>query len=148
MATFSNMNEGFYDNPTSRSPRTYRNHQPQLNRANSRPMDSAYGSMQGGMFANNNSYNNNNAQSLRYGGGHFAGPMQNGMQNGPVGNVHFPYDPAAAQTWNAGSNGIPNFGGGLGGPQDPSRSVRPSRGRGPVANVSGSPTPDELSLTL
>ncbi|KAK5949697.1 Peptidyl-prolyl cis-trans isomerase pin4 [Knufia fluminis] len=133
MATFSNMNEGYYDNPTSRSPRSYRNHQPQMNRANSRPMDSAYGSMQGAMYANNNSYNNNNntAQSLRYGGGPFAPPMQNGMQNG-MGNAHFPYDSAAAQTWNAGSNGIPSFNVGL---QDPSRSVRPSRGRGPVSNL-------------
>lgn len=134
MATFSNMNEGFYDNPTSRSPRSYRNHQPQMNRANGRPMDSAYGSMQGAMFANNSSYNNN--QSLRFGGGPFGPSMQNGMQSGPVGNAHFPYDSAAAQTWNAGSNGVPNFGMGLGGPQDPSRSVRPSRGRGPVSNVS------------
>ncbi|KAK5087618.1 Peptidyl-prolyl cis-trans isomerase pin4 [Exophiala xenobiotica] len=128
------MNEGFYDHPTSRSPRSYRNHQPQLNRANGRPMDSAYGSMQGAMYTNNTSYNNNNnnvGQSLRFGGGPF-GPS---MQNGPVGNVHFPYDSAAAQTWNAGSNGIPNFGTGFGGPQDPSRSVRPSRGRGPVSNL-------------
>ena len=97
-------------------------------------MDSAYGSMQGAMFANNSSYNNN--QSLRFGGGPFGPSMQNGMQSGPVGNAHFPYDSAAAQTWNAGSNGVPNFGMGLGGSQDPSRSVRPSRGRGPVSNVS------------
>ena len=135
MATFSNMNEGFYDERAARSPRSYRN-QPPMNRANSRPMDSAYGSMQGAMFANNNSFSNNNiGQNMRFNSGPFAPHMQNGMPNGPAGNVHFPYDSTAAQTWNAGSNGIPNFGVGLGGAQDPSRSVRPSRGRVGLSNV-------------
>ncbi|KAK6372648.1 Peptidyl-prolyl cis-trans isomerase pin4 [Lithohypha guttulata] len=134
MATFSNMNDGFYDDHPSRSPRSYRN--PQLNRANSRPMDSAYGSMQGAMFANNNSFSNNsNGQNLRFGVGPFGPHMRNGMPNGPVGSVNFPYDSAAAQTWNAGSNGLPNFGVGLGGHQDPSRSVRPSRGRVGLSNL-------------
>lgn len=134
MATFSNL-DGFYDDHSSRSPRSYRNQQPQLNRANSRPMDSAYGSMQGAMFANNTSFQHNAiGQTLRFNSGPFA-PQQNGMQNTPMGSVHFPYDSAAAQTWNAGSNGIPNFGIGLGGPQDPSRSVRPSRGRIGLSNV-------------
>lgn len=141
MAAFGNMNDGFYDDHPSRSPRSYRNPAPQLNRANSRPMDSAYGSMQGAMFTNNNSFSSNNVgQNLRFGSGPFVPPMQNGMPNGPVGNVHFPYDSAAAQTWNAGSSGLPNFGVGLGGPQDPSRSVRPSRGRVGLSNVSLVPT--------
>lgn len=95
-------------------------------------MDSAYGSMQGAMFANNNSFQHNTiGQNMRFNSGPFAPPQQNG-----AGNVHFPYDSAAAQTWNAGTNGIPNFGVGLGGPQDPSRSVRPSRGRVGLSNVS------------
>lgn len=132
MATF-NMNDGFYDDHPSRSPRSYRGQQPQLNRTNSRPMDSAYGSMHGTMFANNSAFNGNGVgQNMRFNSGPFA-PMQNGVPSGPAGNAHFPYDSTAAQTWNAGSNGIPNFG--LGGPQDLSRSVRPSRGRVGLSNV-------------
>lgn len=101
-------------------------------------MDSAYGSMQGSMFANNNSFAANNApQSMRFGAGPFGNHMQGGMPPGPMNNVHFPYDSSAAQTWNAGPSGLPGFNGGLGGhPQDPSRSVRPSRGRGGISNVS------------
>lgn len=134
MATFSNMNDGFYDDPSSRSPRGYRNQQPPLNRANSRPMDSAYGSMQGTIYANNNSYNNNHTgQPLRFNNGPFAPSIQNGMPNGPMGNIQFAFDSSAAQTWNAGTSGLPNFGTGL--LQDPSRSVRPSRGRAGISNV-------------
>lgn len=99
-------------------------------------MDSAYGSMQGAMFANNNAFQHNTlGPNLRFNSGPFAAQQQNGMQNGHMGSVHFPYDSAAAQTWNAGTNGVPNFGVGLGGPQDPSRSVRPSRGRVGLSNV-------------
>ena len=135
MATFSNMNDNFYDDAISRSPRSYRSQQPQLNRANSRPMDSGYGSMQGAMFSNNNTFSSNHIQQLRYGGaGPFAPQMPNGMQSNAGGNIHFPYDSTAAQTWNAGTSGLPSLGMGLGG-HDPSRSVRPSRGRGPVSNV-------------
>lgn len=128
MATFQNMNDGYYEDITSRSPRGYRGQQ--TYRSNSRPADSGYGSMQGSMYANNHSYGNNGIQSMRYGGGPL---MQNGMQNG-AGTSNFPYDSAAAQTWNAGSAGLHNLG--MGSMQDPSRSVRPSRGRGPVSNVS------------
>lgn len=93
--------------------------------------------MQGTMFANNNQFGNNGVgQNLRFGTGPFAPHMQNGIPTGPAGNIHFPYDSAAAQTWNAGTNGMLNFGVGLGGPQDPSRSVRPSRGRVGLQNVS------------
>lgn len=95
--------------------------------------------MHGTMFANNNAFNGNGiGQNMRFNSGPFA-PMQNGVPSGPAGSVHFPYDSTAAQTWNAGSNGIPNFGVGLGGPQDLSRSVRPSRGRVGLSNVRISP---------
>ena len=136
MATF-NVKDGFYDDHPSRSPRTYRNNPQQSNRMNSRHMDSAYGSMHGAMFANNNAFVGNGiGQNMRFGSGPFAPPLPNGVPSGPAANAHFPYDSAAAQTWNAGSNGIPNFGIGLGGHPDPSRSVRPSRGRVGLSNVS------------
>jgi len=134
MATFSNMNDGFYDDPSTRSPRVYRGQHLSVNRGNSRHIDNGYGSMQGNMFANNNSFANNHAgHSLRFTNGPFPPSMQNNMQNGPVGNIQFAFDSSAAQTWNAGSNGIPNFATGM--LQDASRSVRPSRGRTGISNV-------------
>lgn len=128
MAAFSSQPEGFYDDPSGRSPRSMRN--PQVARHNSRPMD-GYGSIPNSMFGNGN-----NAPALRFNDArdNFGGPMQPGA----VGNAHFPFDVGAAQTWNAGSmqynNGMGNMSqdGGYG----PSRSVKPSRGRAGLANVS------------
>jgi hypothetical protein len=63
------------------------------------------------------------------------------MQNPGAGNAHFPYDAGAAQTWNSNGGPLQSFGNGMGTmPQNsnygPSRSVKPSRGRVGVSNVS------------
>lgn len=138
MASFSNFHDAQYEDPTSRSPRAYRSQQPTLNRMGSRQMDSGYGSVHGNMLPNNAAYASNNAAPMRYNNGSFAPPLQNGLQNIPMSNGHFSYDTSAAQTWNASASGLPHFGGnnvnGFGG--DAARSVRASRGRPAIANVS------------
>lgn len=127
MAAFSSQSDGFYDDPSGRSPRSMRN--PQVSRHNSRPMD-GYAGMQNSMFSNGN-----NPPALR-----FNDMRENNfgsMQGGPVHNSHFPFDIGAAQTWNAGSmqynNGIGNMA--QENAYGPSRSVKPSRGRAGLSNV-------------
>jgi hypothetical protein len=58
------------------------------------------------------------------------------MQNGQIANA-FPYDPAAAQTWNAGAQAMNGGAGMLGsnGAFGPSRSVKASRGRPAIPEV-------------
>ena len=79
------------------------------------------------------------------GNGMMSGRFDNGrdsynsmsMQGTPLGNA-FPYDPAAAQTWNSGAQAM-NGGAGMLGPNGafgPSRSVKASRGRPAIPEVS------------
>ena len=137
MATYSTPQEGFYDDPSGRSPSNFR--QPSLNRQNQRQHD-AYGSMQGAMFGGNNNMPALRFENIRddYGGQ---------MQSGGPGNNHFPYNSGAAQTWSSSNASLHAFGNGMGNmPHDgnfgPARSVKPSRGRAGVANVS---VPNPLS---
>lgn len=130
MATFSNPSDGFYDRASDRSPRAMRSHH--SIRHSARPMD-GYNTMQGSMFGNGAG-----GPSMRFDGmrENFGPPMQNGA------SAHFPYDAGAAQTWNA--SNMP-YGNGMGGmSQDngygPARSVKPSRGRSNISNVSEQPS--------
>lgn len=129
MATFSNASEAFYDDLSGTSPRAFRN--PQMSRQG---RSDGYGGINPPMFANEPSLPSMRFDNMRDA---FGAPMQNPSG----GNVHFPYDPGAAQTW-ASSGGPPqSFGNGMGGmPQNsnygPSRTVKPSRGRAAISNVS------------
>jgi hypothetical protein len=131
MAAFSNTSEAFFDDISNRSPRTFRG--PQMNRQQPGRMD-GYAGMQG-MFGQDHSM-----PSLRFGGNMrdaFGAPMQ-GLGTS---NMNFPYDMQAAQTWNGGAPLQPFAGNGMGamtqnGDYGPNRSVKPSRGRAGINNVS------------
>lgn len=128
MAAYSNYQDNHFQDNSGRSPRGSMR-QPQLGRASSRPYD-AYGpAMSNGPFGGN---------------GMMSGRFDNSrdaynsmpMQNGQLANA-FPYDPAAAQTWNAGAQAANGGTGMLGsnGAFGPSRSVRASRGRPAIPEV-------------
>ncbi len=130
MATFSNPSEAFYDDLSSTSPRAFRN--PQLNRQMGR--NDGYGGINPPMFGNEGPVPSMRFENMR---DNFGAPMQ----NPGAGNVHFPYDAGAAQTWNSSGPSLHNFGNGMGTlpPNQnygPSRSVKPSRGRAAISNVS------------
>jgi len=133
MATFSNPSGTFYDDVSGRSPRGFRN--PQLNRPVGGVADGYGAGMQGSLFGADGSLPSMRFDSIRDG---FGAPLQNPM----TGNPHFPYDAGAAQTWSSSGGSMQSFGNGMGGmPQGttnygPSRSVKPSRGRVAVSNVS------------
>jgi len=134
MATFSNASEAFYDDVSGTSPRAFRN--PQMNRPIGR--NDGYGSMHNPMYGAEGSLPTMRFDNMRDG---FNGQMQNPA----AGNIHFPYDAGAAQTWSSSGGSLQSFGSGLNGmPQNPnfgpSRSVKPSRGRAGISNVS-SPSP-------
>lgn len=79
----------------------------------------------------------------------FGGPMQ----NPGAGNIHFPYDAGAAQTWSSGGGPLQSFGNGMGGLHQnanygPSRSVKPSRGRVGISNVSLSESTLEVDVLI
>jgi hypothetical protein len=129
MAAFSNASEAFYDERTS--PRAYRNQG--INRQAGGEQQYGAG-MNGQMFGADTAAPNMRYETMRDG---FGGPMQ----GGGVGNVHFPYDASAAQTWSAGAPGQGPFGNGMGNLGQnanfgPSRSIKPSRGRVGVSQVS------------
>ncbi|KAJ4670593.1 RNA-binding post-transcriptional regulator cip2 [Exophiala dermatitidis] len=128
MATFSNAPEGFYDDLSGTSPRAFRN--PPLNRQNNR--NDGYGTVGSSMFGTEGSVPTMRFDNVRDG---FGGPMQ----NQGVGNVHFPYDPGAAQTWGTNGGPLQSFSGNLGtmphnSNYGPARSVKPSRGRMGLSN--------------
>jgi hypothetical protein len=119
MASFSNAADAFYDERTS--PRAYRNQVPNRQPSVTDPYTTLNPPMFGAEVPNMR-YDN-----MRDG---FGAPLQNAQS----GNVHFPYDPNAAQTWSAGGASLAPFGNGMGNmPQNsnfgPSRSIKPSRGR-------------------
>lgn len=93
-----------------------------------------YNSMHNTMFGNGN-----NPPALRF--NDMRDNNFGSMQGNAVGNAHFPYDIGAAQTWNAGSmqynNGVGNMS--QESPYGPSRTVKPSRGRAGLSNVSATP---------
>ncbi|KIW53801.1 hypothetical protein, variant [Exophiala xenobiotica] len=129
MATFSNPSEAFYDDLSSTSPRAFRN--PQLNRQMGR--NDGYGGINPPMFGNEGPVPSMRLENMR---DNFGAPMQ----NPGAGNVHFPYDAGAAQTWNSSGPSLQNFGNGMGTlpPNQnygPSRSVKPSRGRAAISNL-------------
>ncbi|EXJ76675.1 uncharacterized protein A1O5_01183 [Cladophialophora psammophila CBS 110553] len=129
MAAFSNASDAFYDDISSTSPRAYRS--AQLNRQGGRA--DPYGSMGAPMFGAEGALPNMRFDGMRDG---FGAPMQ----NHGVGNINFPYDASAAQTWSSGGASLQSFGNGMGGiPQNanygPSRSVKPSRGRVGISNI-------------
>ena len=128
MAAFSNASEAFYDERTS--PRAYRN--AHLNRQG--PGTDPYGGMNGSMYGSETNMSNMRFENMRDG---FGAPMQN---NG-TGNAHFPYDASAAQSWSATGPSLAPFGNGMGNMQQnanygPSRSIKPSRGRMGISQVS------------
>lgn len=130
MATFSNASEAFYEDLPGTSPRTFRN--AQLSRPGGRT--EGYGGMNGPMFGPEVSLPTMRFDNIRDG---FGGPMQ----NPGAGNVHFPYDASAAQTWSSSGGSMQSFGNGMGTvPHNhnygPARSVKPSRGRAGISNVS------------
>ena len=130
MATFSNASEAFYEDVSGNSPRAFRN--PQMNRQVSR--NDGYGSMHAPMYGGDSSIPTMRFDNMRDG---FGGQMG----NPGAGNIHFPYDPNTAQTWGSGGASLPSFGNGPGGISqnqnfNPSRSVKPSRGRTGISNVS------------
>ena len=122
MATFSNPSENIYENIPNHTPKGYQN--PPLNRQMGRT--DGYGTVHGSVFSDGS------FPPMRFEGGR--DPF-GALQNHVPGNVHFPYDPAAAQTWSSGSGPFQSFGapshGGLG----PSRSMKTSRGRNGISNV-------------
>lgn len=131
MATFSNASEAFYDDVSGTSPRAFRN--AQLNRQGNR---TDYGNMNAPMFGAEGSVPNMRFDNMRDG---FGAPIP----NPGAGNIHFPYDAGAAQTWNSGGGSLQSFGNGM--PSQvqnanygPSRSVKPSRGRMGLSNVRSS----------
>ncbi|KAI1615677.1 hypothetical protein EDD36DRAFT_194364 [Exophiala viscosa] len=128
MATFSNASEAFYDDLSGTSPRAFRN--PQMGRQG---RSDGYGGINPPMFAHEPSVPSMRFDNMRDA---FGAPMQNPSG----GNVHFPYDPGAAQTWASGGGPPQSFGNGMGGmPQNsnygPSRTVKPSRGRAAISNL-------------
>jgi hypothetical protein len=129
MAAFSNASDAFYDERTS--PRAYRNSH--LNRQASGG-DPYNNNMNAPMFGAEAPLQNMRFDNMRDG---FGAPMQNAA----AANIHFPYDASAAQTWSAGGASLPPFGNGMGNmPQNsnfgPSRSIKPSRGRVGLQQVS------------
>ncbi|KIX09751.1 uncharacterized protein Z518_00832 [Rhinocladiella mackenziei CBS 650.93] len=128
MATFSNTAESFYDDVSNTSPRAFRN--AQLNRQAGR---TDYGGMNAPMFGAEGSLPTMRFDNMRDG---FGTPMQ-----APgAGNVHFPYDAGAAQTWGSSGGSLQSFGNGMGAMAQnpnygPSRSVKPSRGRVGISNL-------------
>jgi hypothetical protein len=130
MATFSNASEAFYDDLSGNSPRTFRN--AQMNRPLGR--NDVYGGMHAPMYGADAQIPTMRFDNIRDG---FGSQMPNPAGN----NAHFPYDASAAQTWSSSSGPMQAFGNGLGAiPQNanygPSRSVKPSRGRVGLSNVS------------
>ena len=128
MAAFTNASDAFYDDRTS--PRTYRNQALNRQAGGSDP----YGGMNGPVFGGEAPVPNMRYDGMRDG---FGAPLQ----NAGAGNVHFPYDASAAQTWSAGGASLGPFGNGMGSMQQnanygPSRSIKPSRGRVGVQQVS------------
>ncbi|KAJ9629183.1 hypothetical protein, variant [Exophiala oligosperma] len=130
MATFSNASEPFYDGLTDSSPRAFRN--PPLNRQMGR--NEGYGGANQPMFGNEGPLPSMRFDNMR---DNFGAPMP----NPGAGNVHFPYDAGAAQTWNSTApSNMQSFGNGMGTmPQNPtygpSRGVKPSRGRAAISNL-------------
>lgn len=128
MAAFSNASDAFYDERNS--PRAYRNQH--LNRQASGA--DPYSNMNPQMYGAEAPMPNMRYDTMRDGfGAH--------MQNAGAGNVHFPYDASAAQTWSAGGASLAPFGNGMGNLQQnnnfgPSRSIKPSRGRVGLQQVS------------
>ena len=130
MATFSNASEAFYDDVSGTSPRAFRN--AQVNRQATR---TDYAGVNGPMFGAEGSLPNMRFDNMRDG---FGAPP---IPNPGAGNIHFPYDAGAAQTWNSGAGALPSFGNGMAtqiqnANYGPSRSVKPSRGRMGISNVS------------
>jgi hypothetical protein len=128
MAAFSNAADAFYDDRTS--PRTYRNQLLNRQAGGADP----YASMNAPGFGGDGTVPNMRYDGMRDG---FGAPSQ----NAGAGNVHFPYDASAAQTWSAGGASLAPFGNGMGSMQQnsnygPSRSIKPSRGRVGVQQVS------------
>lgn len=129
MATFSNPADAFYDNSTGPSPRGFRN--PSMTRPMGR--NDGFGTVQGSMFGHDNGIPSMRFDNARDGFGM-------GMPNVTTNNAHFPYDPSAAQTWSAGPGSLPPFGNGMAtmgqnGNYGP-KTVKPSRGRAGISNVS------------
>lgn len=144
MATFSNPSEAFYEDGPGNSPRAFRN--PQINRQGGR--NDGYGNVHTPMFGNDAAIPTMRFDNMRDG---FGGPMNNSA----LGNIHFPYDPNTAQTWSSGGGSLQSFGNGQPGIHqnqnfNPSRSVKPSRGRAGISNVSltADMSFESLSLTL
>ena len=127
MAAFSNASEAFYHDRSS--PRAYRNTQLNRQAGGADP----YGSMNAPMYGAEAPMPNMRFDNMRDG---FGAPMQN-----TGGNIHFPYDASAAQTWSAGGASLAPFGNGMGNISQnnnfgPSRSIKPSRGRMGISQVS------------
>ena len=127
MAAFSNASDAFYDDRNS--PRQYRN---QLQNRQAGGAD-PYANMNAPVYGTDGSVPNMRYDGMRDGfGAH--------LQNNGGGNVHFPYDASAAQTWSAGGPSLGSFGNGMGNMQNgnygPSRSIKPSRGRVGLQQVS------------
>src|ERR1700761_3190181 len=100
MAAFSNASDAFFDERTS--PRVYRN--ANLNRQPSGT--DPYGGMNPPMFGAEAPLPNMRFDTMRDG---FGAPLQ----NTGAGNIHFPYDASAAQTWSAGGASLAPFGNGM-----------------------------------
>lgn len=130
MAAFSNVGEAPYDDFTNRSPRAFR--QQPMGRQPGR--QDGFSTMHGGFGMDHN------ISSNRFGGrgdpfsNNFQPPQSNSMAFGP-------YDNNIAQTWNSPAPPMPSMGNGLGamsqnGDFGPARSVKPSRGRAGISQVS------------
>lgn len=118
---------------SSRSPTLGR--QPQLQRQNSRALDS-YGNIPGSMYTQDDTMS---FPRFDNGRNHFNVPMQSAQMNGS----QFPYDMNASQTWNPNGNPMQSFGGnhsgfmGAGGSLAGQSRLKPSRGRTVLPNVRG-----------
>lgn len=133
MEAFSNASDAFYDERPS--PRAYRN--THLNRQASGTEN--YNNMATPIFGGETAVPNMRFDNIRDG---FGAPLQN---NAAAGNVHFPYDASTAQTWSSGGASLGPFGNGMGNiPQNanfgPARSIKPSRGRVGLSQVSRHPS--------
>jgi hypothetical protein len=128
MAAYSNYQDNHFQDNSGRSPRSSMR-QPQMNRQASRPYD-AYGPAM-----NNGAFGGNGMMSGRFDNAR-DGYNSMSMQGSQLGNA-FPYDPAAAQTWNSGAQAMNGGSGMLGtnGAFGPSRSVKASRGRLAIPEV-------------
>ena len=127
MAAFSNPLDAFYDDRNS--PRNYRNQLPNRQAGGADP----YASMSAAAFGAEAPMPSIRYDSMRDGFGT--------IQNTGAGNAHFPYDASAAQTWSGGGASLAPFGNGMGnmaqnGNYGPSRSIKPSRGRVGLQQVS------------